>query len=251
VPATGLQRAVALTRAEGYEPQDGPRRRDGLPELHIKLDRAGMPSVDLHWRVHWYESGFSHAALTRSAPEADGIRRAQLADELAMLLLFFARDGFHGLRHAADIGAWWDRHGPAHPSGGVLDEHAARYPELARALRAAALSAERHAGVPAAALLADADAVGRRGRLAVSLGDWAAEGDRDQLAANIDLVDGLLSPRGRVGDFLRRQLLGGAGLRAGGVHATKLLVRFALALLRVRGGRPWRPLPSSVELERP
>jgi hypothetical protein len=217
--------------------------------------------VELHWRVHWYESGFSGAALARSEPEADGIRRARPADELAMLLLFFARDGFYGLRHAADIAAWSDRHGLADGPDGVLDEHAARYPEMAPALRAAALSAERHAGVPAPALLSDADALGHRGRLAVALGDWAAEGDRDQLAANIALVDGLLSPRGRRREFARRELVppafelgvadelppsGFAALRVRGAHAAKTVVRFALALGRVRGGRAWRALPDAV-----
>jgi hypothetical protein len=241
---------VALTRTEGYEARNDRRRRDGLPDLHVELDQPRLPAVELHWRVHWYESGFSAAALARSEPEADGIRRARPADELAMLLLFFARDGFYGLRNAADIAAWSDRHGLADSAGGVLDEHAARYPEIGPALRSAALTAERHAGVPAAALLSDAEALGHRGRLAVALGDWAAAGDRDQLAANIDLVDGLLSPRGALWDFVRRQLLAGGpeGSRRS-AHAAKMLVRFALALRRVRGGRPWRPLPPSAQLD--
>jgi hypothetical protein len=251
VPAAGLKRAVALTCAEGYKPRNGRRRRDGLPEdLHVELDQPRLPLVELHWRMHWYESGFSAAALERSEPEADGIRRARPADELAMLLLFYARDGFYGLRNAADIAAWSDRHGLADTAGGVLDEHAARYPEMAPALRSAALSAERHAGVPAAALVSDAEALGHRGRLAVALGDWAAEGDRDQLAANIDLVDGLLSPRGGTWDFVRRHVLAGGpeGSRRS-VHAAKMLGRFTLALRRVRRGRPWRPLPPSVHLD--
>jgi hypothetical protein len=199
-------------------------------------------------------------ALARSEPETDGIRRAQPADELAMLLLFFARDGFHGLRHAADIAAWADRHGLAHGQA-ILDEHVACYPDLAPALRAATRSAERHAGVPATALLSDAAVLGRRGRLAVALGDWAAEGDRDQLAANIALVDGLLSPPSGRREFVRRQLLppaselrvggemptgGVAALGVRGAHAAKTVVRFALALGRVGGGRAWRALPGAA-----
>jgi hypothetical protein len=256
VPAGGLERAVALTRAEGYEPRTGPVRRDGLPDLHVELEQPRLPPVELHWRVHWYESAFSRTSLAHSEPDRDGIRRAQPRDDLAMLLLFFARDGFHGLRHAADIAAWWDRHGASYGARGILDEHASRYPELAPALRAAAVSAERHGGVPAGALLSNSRTPGRRGQLAVALGDWAAEGDRDQLAANVDLVDGLLGPRGLTRDFLRRQLLtppvrtlgpdGSASLWARGVHAAKTLGRFALALRRVRGGRAWRPLPPST-----
>ena len=97
--------------------------------------------------------------------------------------------------------------------------------------------------------------------LAVALGDWAAEGDRDQLAANIALVDGLLSPAGGRREFVRRQLLppaselragvelpngGVAALRVRGAHAAKTVVRFALALGRVGGGRAWRALPGAA-----
>ena len=76
-------------------------------------------------------------------------------------------------------------------------------------------------------------------------------GDRDQLAANVDLVDGLLSPPGGARDFVRRQVLGPANtaLWDRAVHAAKVLVRFALTLRRVCGGRPWRPLPPSVQLD--
>jgi hypothetical protein len=260
VPLDGLKRAVDIVRAEGYAAQSAPRRRDGLPELHFELTHPSLPSVEVHWRVHWYESRFSAAALANSRRGSDGVRVAQPLDELTMLLLFFARDGFYGLRHVADIAAWWDRYGQDGRGPGRLDGHVSRYPELARALRAAVVCADRHAGVPAGELLGPAP-LGRRGRLAVTLGDWAGEGERDQLAANVDLIDGLLAPRGGLRDFVRRQLVpppsgflprgaelptGLAALRARAGRAARLLTRFALAVLRVRGGQAWRPLPPAA-----
>ena len=165
------------------------------------------------------------------------------------------------MRHAADIAAWGDHHEAFGATAGLLDEHAAAYPDITSALRAAAIGAERHAGVPARALLSGVDHLDRRERLAVALADWAAEGDRDQLAANIALVDGLLAPGGRLVEFVRRQLLrpassltaatepapvGIAALRVEALHAIKTLARFGLALRRVRDGRPWRALPPAA-----
>jgi hypothetical protein len=54
--------------------------------------------------------GFSAAVLERSLL-VDGMRRLEPVEQLAALLLFYARDGFLGLRFVADIAAWWDRHG--------------------------------------------------------------------------------------------------------------------------------------------
>src|SRR2546423_4192093 len=169
VPTDRLEQAVATARAEGYRAPREDVRPDDLPDLHFELSHPRLPTVELHWRVHWYDSGFSQDALRRSEPAEDGVRRPPPADELAMLLLFYARDGFHGLRHAADIAAWGDHHEAFGATAGLLDEHAAAYPDIRSALRAAAIGAARHAGVPAPALLSGVDHLDRRERLAVAL----------------------------------------------------------------------------------
>ena len=66
--------AVAVVRRLGYAP---PRDRvggDGLPLLHFGLvhERGELPPVELHWRVHWYESRFAHERLL--APSRGGDR---------------------------------------------------------------------------------------------------------------------------------------------------------------------------------
>ena len=93
--------------------------------------------------------------LRRRAPAGAASRRLrewrpQPAAELAALLLFYARDGFTGLRQAADLGAWWDRFGGELPPGGI-GEIAAAYPQLAPALEAALKVAETSVGLPAGA----------------------------------------------------------------------------------------------------
>jgi hypothetical protein len=141
---------------------------------------------------------------------------------------------------------------------GILDAHVERYPVLARSLRAAALAAERYAGVPAGGLVSSTAGIDARGRRAVRLGTWSAAGSRDQLAANVSLVDALLGPAGNARGFVRRELLpppvsilppgsplptGLAALRCRLTHAAKMLARYTFALWRVRGGREWAPSP--------
>ena len=69
-----------------------------------------LPRVELHWRVHWYER-----QLRRRRPRAGRVKPAaasrsqmQPLDGLVALMLFYARDGFAGLRYPADAAAWWD-----------------------------------------------------------------------------------------------------------------------------------------------
>jgi hypothetical protein len=85
----------------------------GLPLLHFVLvhERGELPPVELHWRVHWYERSFARERLLPPAVDPPGDWRPAPADELAALLLFYARDGFIDLRLASDLGAWWDVHG--------------------------------------------------------------------------------------------------------------------------------------------
>jgi hypothetical protein len=208
----------------GYVPAPGPRH------LHVELRHAALPPVDLHWRVHWYESAFSSRLVGAAAPGPDGRPRPRAEDLAAALLLFYARDGLQGLRLPADLAAWWDDRRDAVPPA-FLEAMARRHPELAPALTAAAVAVERCAEVPATAWLGGAAARGRSVELAVRLADWAQRGDRDQLAANRSLVNAVLGPRRSLPGFARRELRAGPGLVA---HPAKLGARYAVALWRSR-----------------
>lgn len=240
VPHARLHEAADLLAAEGYTRAEDPIRPNGLPDLHLALHHPERPTVELHWRVHWYEEAFSADMLARAAPGADGLLRPRADDLAAALLVFYARDGLYGARLAADIAGWWDRHGLTLPPR-FLEGHARSYPALTPALTAAATATERLTGVPATEWLGSAAAHGRRVELATRLADWTQTGDRDQLAANISLADGLLSPRGSTRAFARRQLRPRSGALV--PHAAKTIARYAIALWRVRGGRWWAPLP--------
>jgi hypothetical protein len=189
--------------------------------------------------VAWYETKFAGDMLARSAPGEDGMLRPEARDLAASLLLFYARDGFHGIRYAADLAALWDRR-PAGLDGPFLEGHADRYPALAPALTAAARAAEAVAGVPATRWLGDRAASGRRVSIATRFADWRQVGDPDQLSANISLVGGLLGPPGSAWSFARRELLP-YELRPARrlAHAVKRFGRYGLALWRVRGHRTW------------
>ena len=244
VSAEQLDAAAGALVAVGYEPATE-RRHDGLPDLHLIMRHPTLPEVELHWRVHWYERSFSADMLARARPGEDGLLQADPRDLAASLLLFYARDGFHGMRMAADIAAWSDRH-RASLEPAFLAPHARRYPELAPALTAAASVAERLTGVRALEWLGDAAASGRRVELAVRLADWRQDRDRDQMAANISLIGGLLGPRGSARDFARRELVPARNAPAAtAAHAVKMCSRYALALWRVRGARTWAADPGT------
>jgi hypothetical protein len=240
VPRERLREAAGLLADGSFRTPDDPLRDNGLPDLHLALRSTERPSIELHWRVHWYEEAFSADMLARAQPGGDDLLRAQPDDLAASLLLYYARDGFHGIRLAADIAAWWDRNGhdlaPA-----FLEDHARRYPELRPALTAAAAVIERMTGVPACDWVGREAVRGRRVDLAERLADWTQDGDRDQVLANISLVDGLLGPSGSGRAFMRRELVPRSGSRA--PHAAKVVARCAIALWRVRGGRRWSPAP--------
>jgi hypothetical protein len=200
---------VAVAGELGYraEPVDPDQRSDGKPELHYTLrDPAGrLTRIDLHWRIHWYEDDFSRELLDASVSRSGRSREPRPEDDLAALLLFHARDGLFGLRGPADIAAWWDRHGA---SGATLPlaRHWDRYPALRRPLLAAALAAERAAAFPASLALPRAARTDARTRIAVRLANPSGAGEPDQLAANVALVDHLLSPRGGQRAALRRHV---------------------------------------------
>jgi Uncharacterised nucleotidyltransferase len=203
-----LRAAVEVVRELGYgAPTDHVQER-GLPLLHFVLahERGELPPVELHWRVHWYERAFARERLLPPAGDSAGDWRPAPADELAALLLFYARDGFVGLRLAADLGAWWDVHGADLPPG-ALDGLLSAYPALVRVIAAAVGVAEKVVGLPAQRLVGDAHKLGLRERMAVRLANPNPHSSPSQLYADMGLIDGLLAPPGGFGAFVRRQLL--------------------------------------------
>jgi hypothetical protein len=244
--AADLPAAVEVVRALGYEAPSDPVDAAGLPSLHLTMVHAtgALPPVELHWRIHWYESRFSGERLLPPAPAPPREWSPRPEDELAALLLYYARDGFTGLRQATDLGAWWDRFGAALPPG-ALAAAAAAYPRLRPALTAAAATATRTVGLPPA--ISAGLALGGRGRVAAGLGTRPRfYGSREQLFAEIALVDGLLTPRGGFGEYRRRQILPGREVlraqveKAGPArapspwgHAARTVPRFALSLARL------------------
>jgi hypothetical protein len=241
-----LDRAAQILVENGFSPPTDVRRANGLPDLHLVLEHPELPPVELHWRVHWYERAFSADVLARAAPGPDGLLRPAADDQAASLLLFYSRDGFHGVRQAADVAGWWDRRAGEMPKA-FLEGHTRRYPELVPALTAAARVAEQVTGTPATEWLGSGAGAGRRVDVATRLADWTQEGDRDQLRANISLIRGLLGPPLSAPALVRRELLSyGSGPFERAAHVAKMCVRYVLALWRVRGNRRWAPLPTSA-----
>lgn len=261
VDAAHLEEAVSILVRAGYSPPRDPTFVGGRPVLHYALDEpSGMyPTVELHWRVHWYENAFSEALLAEARPDSDGVMRAEPAHELASLLLFYARDGFIGLRLAADIAAWWDVNGEALDER-ALDPLIARHPALRETLTTSARVAERTVGVPSARLMS-AEGSSRRSILAQRFANWSQSGRPGQIGANRTLLDALLTPPGGMRALLRRNIFPprvviakwyylsrdarGLTLFWQVAHPPRLLARYALALLAVRGGRAWAPVPAA------
>ncbi len=246
VAAEDLGVAVEAARAIGYAAPADHLGTNGLPLLHFSLphEHGSLPPVELHWRIHWYESSFARERLLPPDLDRPSDWRPARVDELASLLLYYSRDGFTGLRHATDLGAWWDRFGSEVPDG-AMGELARAYPRLRPALAAAIETAKARVG------LAQIESPGRLGigaRAAVRLADRPrAFRSREQLFAQIGLIDGLLTPRGGFRAFVRRQIAppaevirehaekDGEGRRPGSTagYAVRTLTRFGLALARL------------------
>ena len=251
VASEHLRLAAEVIGGLGYRLVSG--RLDRLPRLHLSFadpERA-RPSVELHWRVHWYEESFARDLVRRSVVENGG-RIPSAPDEMAAALLFFHRDGFLGLRLAADVAGTWDlRRDELAPH--AVAEVARCHPALAPALTAAAEVASATVGLPGARLMGTAGGLTRRTRMAVNLANWQLHGDRDQMQGDKALIDGLSTPPRGLGGFLVRSFLLEDGhkqtsiepdarerlrfalLRAG--HPFKLIVRLVLALVRARAPR--------------
>jgi hypothetical protein len=202
-----LQRAVEVVGALGYDAPTDYIEASGLPQLHfgLRVARGELPSVELHWRIHWYERSFAHDRLLPPEVDRHGAWRPAPADELAALLLFYARDGFVDLRLATDLGAWWDRYGAELPRG-ALDEVAQTYPELARVIPVALEVAGRIVGLPSARIVEHARVLDLRDRIAIRLANPNPNASQSQIYADMGLIDGLLMPPGGLRSFVRRQV---------------------------------------------
>jgi hypothetical protein len=199
-----LGRAVDALAPLGWRPEPG---QAADPVLHISLiHEAGLPDIELHWRVHWYEAQFGARALARAEPGPDGVRRLRAEDDLAALMLYQARDGFAGLRHPTDIAAWWDAHG-ADPGPPVVEPILREHPALRRALTAGAVLLERLVGAPAARLVDLPPRLPWGATRAIALANPLMRGRPQQITAEVSLVDGLLSPKGQRIAFFRRRVL--------------------------------------------
>jgi hypothetical protein len=203
-----LHMAVEVVRQLGYAAPTDHVERAGLPQLHFLLvhEQQELPPVELHWRVHCYERSFARERLLPPTAYPPGDWRPAPADELGALLLFYARDGFVDLRLASDLSAWWDVYGTKLQPG-ALDELLRAYPALARVIRVSAKVAEKVVGLPATHVFGDMPTLGVRDHIAVRLANPNPHTSQSQLYADIGLVDGLLTPPGGFGAFVRRQVL--------------------------------------------
>lgn len=242
-----LYAAVDAVRALGYRAPTDHTDDRGLPLLHFALshERNQLPPVELHWRTHWYEGRFAGERLLPPIGEHIDAWRPARSDELAALLLFYARDGFSNPRLATDLGAWWDRFGAELPLGS-LDEVIRSYPALEHVLLVAVRVADRVVGLPAAQLTKQGARLAPRDRVALRLADPYPRSSDAQLYADIGLIDGLLVPRGGFRAFVRRQVfpprdvLSEHARRSRNSRATssfghgaRVLVRYVLAMRRL------------------
>lgn len=239
-----LAEAVEVICGLGYERPTDFVYRNGLPLLHFALvhPRSELPPVELHWRVHWYEERFSRERLLPPCGHGPDWRPAPGA-ELVELLLFYARDGFVGLRLAADVGAWWDRRGDELRAEEV-QEILVDYPQLSRVLMTSLRVAERIVGLPAAQVLGAPPQLNLRDRLAARLADPVPMVPVSQQHADMGFIDGMLTPVRDLPKFGRRQVFipaevfyeyakhEGFRARSSFDYAFRVLARYGLAGFR-------------------
>lgn len=241
VAAADLDRAIEVVQQMGWRHERHDSRATHLPVLHETLARPELPRVELHWRVHWYETQFAPDALARAEHPAPHQPLVMLpADGLAALMLFYARDGFFGLRLAADVAAWWDRRCDGVDPDVLIDPIATAYPGLAGPLEVARPLLRDLVGVPTRA-----GPAGVRRRLAGQLATPFADLDPAQILANASLADLLLAPPGHLGAAVGRELQkipehlerplrvqdGLTAYRKRSEHSLRVLRRWAMALL--------------------
>ena len=201
VPRRPRSPAIAVVSEMGWRWNQQVSRAAEMPLLHETFTHPTLPRVDVHWRVHWYERRFAADALARA--EQPGPHQPlvlQPADGLAALILFYARDGFSGLRMAADVAAWWDTRCAGHDANAMLAE-------CDRQLRGVGRAA---AGWGAASWISGGAAGEPRG-CPVSMeggrraGDSLLRSGLAQIGANTSLIDVLLAPSRGMADALRRE----------------------------------------------
>jgi Uncharacterised nucleotidyltransferase len=198
-----LSKAVAAVVELGWHWEPDVWRVGGLPALHETLVHPSLPRVELHWRVHWYERRFAANALVRAQQSADGEPpQMEPLDGLIALMLFYARDGFAGLRFPADAAAWWDLRCEGSDSPLSTDAVVDCYPELAAPVRVASNLLAELVGVP----VWHSDELPFRWRLAAGLANPFLDGGHQQAEANAGLIDLLLAPPKAAGDAIRRVL---------------------------------------------
>lgn len=215
----------------------GPREHSAMPRLHDRfVGPHGSPVVELHWRVHWYEDEFSRQLVlgSRVTPGLGRVPRA--TDDLCALLLFYARDGFAGLRLVADIGAWFDAHGDdVHEP--VVDRVVREHPRLAPSLTAAAVVVSGLLGLEPGRLTTAPE----RRRISRLANPWL-RGDHEQIAAEQSLLDLLLTARGDRWAAVRRQLLAPEHLARDGDDTLPVRLEHAFLTSRRYGRALSRPL---------
>ena len=196
-----LAGAVEVVRRMGWTHHPIASRSAPLPVLHETLAHASLPRVELHWRVHWFETRFSADALgraQRSAPHEPLVM--QPADGLAALTLFYARDGFAGLRMPADAAGWWDARCDGLDVDRAVEETACRYPELGAPLRLGTELLGALVGLPT-----HLQTGSFRLRVAAELATPFEEETAADARAKVGLVDLLLAPRRGTRASLRRE----------------------------------------------
>lgn len=196
-----LARTVGLLEAMDWRRERPGSRATTLPVLHERLHHPSLPRVELHWRVHWYETQFSADALQRAVPAAPHQPLMMLAgDGLAALTLFYERDGFSGLRLAADVAAWWDLKCGGEDAERLIAPVADAYPALAAPLWVGIGVLGPLLGIPGATRSAPLT-----WRVAAALARPFFVGPVVQANATASLVDFLLAPRGGRFAAVRRE----------------------------------------------
>jgi hypothetical protein len=234
VDAEDLGGAAEIVRSMGWRDLD--RLGPELPLLHHRLDHPTLPRVELHWRVHWYEGRFAADALAASeSPGAGAPLRMRPAEELASLLLFYARDGFSGLRVPADIAAWWDVRGGESGVPWQVVDIAERYPDLAAPLRVGSAVLAALVGIPGVRT----DVSPLRWRAASALANPFLLGGDSQILATASLIDLALAPRRGQLESVRRELRRAPARRGVPPPPGSLSVRLATIEHALRILRRW------------
>ena len=188
-----LGRAPPTLAPLGWRPDPTPRR----PVLHSLAHGAGLPDVELHWRVHWYETSSARARWRARSPGPDGVRRLQAATTRRACSTTPATAS-PACATRPTLAAWWDARDRSASSRAAARMAIARTRASARPVgeRDRARPARRRPRrrlVPAVA----APAGGAAGRAARQSPRCAAP--PAQITAEVSLVDGLLAPAGQRG----------------------------------------------------